>query len=256
MITTIRNRPYKYLAEFYDRIFTPGVSSIQAAARQAIIGSILPRVQSACDLACGTGTTAVSLAKCGIPTIAVDNSPGMCRLVRDRARRAGVTLRVLRMDMREFQLPQQVDMIICEGDAINHLDCKADLTRVARSVAYALTPGGWFYFDANNRAGFKSYWKNTMWNEKPGWVVVMRNSNDAAHDRAWCDLEWFIRSGRGNWIRRHERVEEVCWNVREIRTIFKNAGFSRVRAWDASPYFKNPLITPGCRTLYLARKAL
>jgi SAM-dependent methyltransferase len=256
MITTIRNRPYKYLAEFYDRIFTPEVSTIQEAARQAVIGSILPHIQSACDLACGTGATAVSLAKSGILTIAVDNSPGMCRLARERARRAGVVLRVLRTDMRGFQLPERVDLIICEGDAINHLDRKADLTRVARSVASALRPRGWFYFDANNRAGFQSYWKDTWWNEKPGLVVVMRNGNDAANDRAWCDLEWFIRSGRGDWVRRRERVEEVCWSAKEIRTIFKNAGFDWVRAWDASPYFKNPLITPGCRTLYLARKAL
>lgn len=53
----------------------------------------------------------------------------------------------------------------------------------------------------------------------------MRNGNDARNDRAWCDLDWFIRSGRGNWQRRHERVEEVCWSAKEIRTIFKNAGF-------------------------------
>jgi SAM-dependent methyltransferase len=255
MITRNRNRPYKYVAEFYDRILTPGVSVVQEAARQAVIGSILPRVQSACDLACGTGTTSVSLAKNGIRTIAVDNSPGMCRLTRERARHAGVALQVLRADMRRFRLPERVDLVICEGDAINHLDCKAELTRVARSVARALRPGGWFYFDANNRTGFKSYWKDTWWNEKPGLVLVMRNGNDARNDCAWCDLEWFIHSRRGNWQRRHERIEEVCWSAKEIRAIFKNEGFEWVRAWDASPYFKNPLITPGCRTLYLARRA-
>jgi SAM-dependent methyltransferase len=255
MIMKIRNRPYKYVADFYDRMFTPGLSAIQEAARQAVMGSILPRVQSACDLACGTGTTAVSLAKSGIRTIAVDNSPGMCRIAREKARRAGVGLRVLRADMRRFRLPERVDLVMCEGDAINHLDCKAELTRVARCVAGALRPGGWFYFDANNRAGFRSYWKDAWWHEKPGMVLVMRNGNDARNDRAWCDLEWFIRSGRGNWQRRHERVEEVCWSAREIRIIFKNEGFDWVRAWDASPYFKNPLITPRCRTLYLAKRA-
>jgi SAM-dependent methyltransferase len=255
MNNRIRNRPYKHLAQFYDRIFTPSVSGIQKTARQAVMGSILPQVHSACDLACGSGTTAVSLAKRGIRTIAVDNSPGMCSLARERARRAGVVLQVLRADMRNFRLPERVDLVICEGDAINHLDRKAELARVARSVARALRPGGWFYFDANNRKGFKNYWKDTLWNEKPGLVLVMRNGNDARNDRAWCDLEWFIRARRGHWKRRHERVEEVCWSAKEIRTFFKKAGFDTVRAWDASPYFKNPLITPGCRTLFLARRA-
>ena len=176
-------------------------------------------------------------------------------LARNTARRAGVKLRVLRADMRKFRLPEQVDLVICEGDAINHLDRKSELKGVAMSVARALRPGGWFYFDANNRAGFRRYWENTWWHEKPGVVMVMRNGNDAGKDRAWCDVEWFIRSGRDTWQRRHEHVGEVCWSAEEIRTIFKCTGFDRVRAWDAAPYFNNPLITRGCRTIYLARKS-
>lgn len=250
-----RNRPYGYLAEFYDRMFAPGVADIQEAAHQAVVGSILPQVKSVCDLACGTGATAVRFAKNGIRTIAVDNSPGMCRLVREKARRAGVTIRVVKADMRTFRLPERVDLVVCEGDAINHLDFKSELKRVVRSVAHALRPGGWFYFDINNRLGFKRYWKDTWWNEKPGLVMVMRNGNDARNDRAWCDVEWFVRSGRGNWRRKREHVGEVCWSSKEIRTVLKTEGLNRVRAIDASPYFKNPLISPGCRTFYIARKA-
>jgi ubiquinone/menaquinone biosynthesis C-methylase UbiE len=85
-VNRMHNRPYKYLAEFYDRIFAPDVSAIHEAARQGVMESILHRVQSACDLACGTGTTAVSPAKSGIRTIAVDNSPGICRLACDKTR--------------------------------------------------------------------------------------------------------------------------------------------------------------------------
>jgi len=255
MITGNRNRPYRHLAEFYDRIFTPGVADKQEAARQAILKSILPNVRSACDLACGSGTTATRLAKSGIRTFAVDNSPAMCRLVRKKVHRTGTAVRVLRGDMRRFDLPEQVDLVLCEGDAVNHLDTKNELIQVAESVKAMLRPGGWFYFDINNRKGFQRYWKNTWWNEKPGVVLVMRNGNDAANDRAWCDCEWFIRTGSGGWSRRHERVEEVCWSSKEIRTTFRNAGFERVRAFDASPFFKNPLIIPGCRTIYLARKA-
>lgn len=257
MISGNRNRPYKYLAEFYDQMFG-SYDNIRDAARQAVVGPILPQVQSACDLACGSGTTAVKLAKEGIRTIAVDLSPGMCRLVREKARRAGVVVRVIRADMRTFRLPERVDLITCEFDAINHVERQEDLKAIARCVARALAPGGWFYFDANNRAGFKSYWKGTWWNEKPGVVMVGRNGNDARNDRAWTDVEWFIRGARGSWKRRRERVQEVCWSAREIRTILRKAGFDRVRAWDASPYFKNDFdsIAPGCRTLYLARKAL
>jgi len=48
----------------------------------------------------------------------------------------------------------------------------------------------------------------------------------------------------------------VCWDSDEIRRIFQETGFDQLRAWDAAPFFKdNPLVGPGCRTVYLARKS-
>jgi hypothetical protein len=123
-------------------------------------------------------------------------------------------------------------------------------------VARALRRGGYFFFDVNNSRGFKRYWTGTFWVEKPGVVMVMRNGHNPEADRAWSDVEWFVRHGK-LWRRYHERVEEVCWDANEIRLTFNEAGFDQVRAWDAAPFFKeNPVIRPGCRTFYLARKAL
>ncbi|MBK5294950.1 MAG: class I SAM-dependent methyltransferase [Acidobacteriia bacterium] len=50
---------------------------------------------SACDLACGTGTTALTLAREGIIMFVVDLSSAMCRLARQKAHRARLPLRVL-----------------------------------------------------------------------------------------------------------------------------------------------------------------
>ena len=61
-------------------------------------------VESACDLACGTGTTALLLARRGIRMFGVDLSPAMCRLARQKARHAGLPLVVLQADMRSFRL--------------------------------------------------------------------------------------------------------------------------------------------------------
>jgi SAM-dependent methyltransferase len=121
-------------------------------------------------------------------------------------------------------------------------------------VARALRPGGYFYFDVNNRLSFENVWPLTWWIEKPGVVMVMHGGHGPARDRAWSDVDWFIRDGR-SWRRRHERVEEVCWTSAEIRRALREAGFGQVRAWDAAPFFKNdPMIRPGYRTFYLARK--
>jgi len=246
-------RPYKWLAQYYDLVFTYH-HPWTAAARRKILDPILPTVRSACDLACGTGTTALGLAAKGIRVMGVDLSPDMCRLSRQKAKQARLTLPVLCADMRSFRLPETVDLVLCEYDAINHVPRKSDIIRVARAVARALRPGGYFYFDVNNRPGFESYWKGSHCIEKPGIVLVMKNGNDAAHDRAWSDCDLFIRQG-SFWRRHRERVEEVCWSNAEIRQAFGQAGFNGIKAWDSAQFITNfPEMRPGCRTHYLVRK--
>lgn len=244
--------PYQWLAEYYDEVFTPRQSPL-AVARRKLLRHILPTVESACDLACGTGETAIEFARRGIETTAVDLSPTMCRLASEKAIRERLPIKVIQADMRSFQLGRRVDLVTCESDAVNHVRSKSDLARVARAVQRALRPGGYFLFDVNNALGFKRYWTGNAWVEKPGVVLVMRNGHSQEAQRAWCEVDWFICSGEG-WKRHHERVEEVCWSRAEIERTLRDAGFSSVRAWDAAPFFRaNRLVTRGCHTIYLAR---
>ncbi len=248
------SKPYHWLARYYDRVFTYH-HGWTAAAQKKILGPILPKVRSACDLACGTGTTALALAAKGLRVCGVDVSPEMCRVARGKARKARVRLGIFHADMRNFRLPEQVDLVTCEYDAINHVPRKSDFALVARAVARALRPGGYFYFDVNNRAAFASFWKGAFLIERPGVVLVMNNGNEAARDRAWSDCHWFIKEG-SLWRRHHERVQEVCWSDIEIRRALRQAGFDRVQSWDSAQFIKDfPAMTSGCRTHYLAHQS-
>jgi len=246
-------KPYKWLARYFDEVFASG-QAWSVAARRKILEPILPGVASACDLACGTGTTALLLARRGIRMFGVDLSPDMCRIAREKARRAGVPLRVIRADMRTFRLPESVNLVTCEFDALNHVPHKSDLVSVARAVSRALRPGGYFYFDSNNLVSFERVWPLTWFIERPGVAVVMPGGYDPKRGKAWKNVEWFIQEGN-LWRRQHEHVEEVCWTGAEIRATLREAGFESVRAWDAAPFFgKSAIMRPEYRTIYLARK--
>lgn len=244
--------PYRWLAQYYDVVFTPFRTPI-VRARDRILGKILPGIGTACDLACGTGTTAIELASIGIEVFAVDGSPEMCRQARRKAKREGVPLRVIQADMCDFRLPGAVDLITCEYDAVNHVPKKSDLGKVLRSAARALKPGGYFYFDVNNRLAFELVWPGIFWIERPGVALCIRNTGDPSRDRAWSEIDWFIRSGK-SWKRHQERVDEVCWRSEVIERTLQAAGFDSIHQWDAAPFFRGtPEVKPGCRTVWLAR---
>jgi SAM-dependent methyltransferase len=248
-------KTYRWLAQYYDRLFN-SFTPWSDAARAQVIGPILPRVESACDLCCGTGRTALLLAAQGIRMFGVDLTPSMCRQAREKARAARLPLNVIRADMRDFRLPQPVDLVVCEFDALNHVERKADLAQVTACVARALRPGGHFYFDVNTRRAFEKVWPSTWFHDAGDFAMVMHGGYDRARDKGWTDVEWFLRQGR-HWIRRQERVEQVCWTPGEMRATLRQAGFDRIRAWDATPFFGTaPYIHKGCRTIYLARKSL
>jgi SAM-dependent methyltransferase len=247
------NRPYNMLARYYDLLFTFHLHWYEEARRRLLRG-ILRKGRSACDLACGTGTTALALADRGMRVIAVDVSATMCRLARQKVLRAHASIRVLHDDMRSFRLPETVDLVLCEFDAINHVHRKSDLASVARAAARALNPGGYFYFDVNNRKAFKELWPGAWWTERPGVALVLHGGYDSHRDKGWTNAEWFLRNGR-HWRRVRERIEQVCWSKTEIRRALSQAGFARIRSWDATPFFRGDRwIRPGCRTFYVARK--
>jgi SAM-dependent methyltransferase len=264
--------PYTVLAHFYDQMIGEAVA-MNRHARGKVLGAILSRARTVCDLGCGTGSTAIELARSGKKVYAVDLAPAMCRMARRKIRHTRLPVKVICADMRRLRLPEPVDLVLCEFNPLNHLPRKSDLGRVARAVFRALRPGGWFCFDLNTRRSLREQYPSTQWIQTRDYCVVIHGGFDSRRDKAWLEFEWFIpsdsegftpssgssrrRSRRPptSWRRYRERLIDTCWSDAEIRRALRRAGFTRIRHWDgAAVRPPSPHQRRGFDAYYLAYK--
>jgi len=101
------------------------------------------------DLACGTGTLAVELAKHGHFIHGIDLSPEMIDIARSKSvGLSNVSFDV--QDMTHFCVEGKVDLAACTFDSINYLVDKDDLQAMFHCVAGIIGDSGMFIFDSNN----------------------------------------------------------------------------------------------------------
>jgi SAM-dependent methyltransferase len=134
----VRVRPYRELAEFYDRIYRPKDYRAEAEAVRKLAQRFGPRPQlRLLDVACGTGEHLRQLRKWYF-VLGVDSSGAMIRLA--RAKLPGVPLR--RAEMSQLRVAESVDVLTCLFSAIGYLPSEAALLRAFERFYRALRPGG------------------------------------------------------------------------------------------------------------------
>ena len=117
------------------------------------------------ELAVGTGRVAIPIAaRTHRPVIGIDMSPGMLRAAARNAEAAGVEIDLRVGDMRELQLDETTDLVICPFRSLLHLHGHGERVQVFRAIAEALRPGGrfaWnaFVFDPDVAAGYDGRWQ-------------------------------------------------------------------------------------------------
>jgi SAM-dependent methyltransferase len=117
--------------------------------------------RSVLELAAGPAEHSRELARRGLEATALDLSPAMCARARDMAAAAGVSLTVVRADMRDFAFSRQFDLAITMLNSLCHLMTLDDLLGHLACVARHLAPGGLYIVELAHPADFFSAERRT-----------------------------------------------------------------------------------------------
>jgi SAM-dependent methyltransferase len=143
-MATVRDHYDAVLSAHYSRMF--GDFEAKVAEQRALLErfGVTTRLSAAVavDLGCGSGFQAVALARLGFRVLAIDFSQRLLAELKDRAR--GLPVEAITGDIRDVAalVPAGVELAVCMGDTLSHLEREADLERVFRGVAGRLVAGG------------------------------------------------------------------------------------------------------------------
>jgi len=226
---------YQNLADFYDRLTLDidykGIAEFTLKACETYRGG---KPGILLDLACGTGSLAIELAKAGTDVIGIDISPQMLSRAYSKSRDAGLDILFIEQDMCDFELYGTVDVITCYLDSINHIIDRSGLYSLFRLAANYLNPGGLFIFDFNTKYCFeKIYSDNVFYESFDDLTCIWQNRYDSKLEIADFDMTFFIRMDNGMYTRIEDRNRERYYPEEEYRRAAELVSLKTVAAHDS-----------------------
>jgi len=143
-MATVRDHYDEVLSQHYSRMF--GDFEAKVAEQQALLERLGLRVRQpdsmAVDLGCGPGFQSIALASLGFRVLAIDFSRRLLDEFSERTRGLPVTAKA--GDIRDVAslAPSGIDVVVCMGDTLSHLERPEDLDRVFEGAASRLAVGG------------------------------------------------------------------------------------------------------------------
>lgn len=219
-----RDVPYGAFAGFYEALFK----------KYGVAPSLI------LDLACGTGTLTLELARRGYEMIGVDGSEDMLAAAQEKALDAAVAVRPLFLcqTMEELDLYGTVSAAVCSLDGINYLPPDS-LGTVFERLRLFVEPGGLFIFDVNTPEKLASLDGQMFCDETDDVFCVWRAELTPDKAALRYGLDIFARLEEDLWERGGEEHVEYLHTVETLTRALTAHGFGEISAFgelrDAPP---------------------
>lgn len=190
------------------------------------------------ELGAGSGRVTAALAPFAGELVAIDLSPELMGLARERLA-AWPRVRLVRADMRALAFRRPFDLVVAADDPFSHLVDDADRDRTLQGVARNLAPGGRFVLDALwlspdeasavASVGGRVRHRTTSWHGQR-LRVVERWARPAGSGRC-CHAQYeYRRAGCPPVIAEFDARD---WSPAELSGRFRRAGLAVTQAWGS-----------------------
>ena len=127
----------------------------------------LTRPGTLVDLGCGTGRLLIPFARLGFRCLAVDLSPPMLEVVRQKAATEGLVVDRLLANLVQLDClrGELADYVLCMFSTLGMIRGRENRRRVLQHIARILKPGGTLVLDVHNR------WSNLWMPQGRGWLL-------------------------------------------------------------------------------------
>lgn len=215
---------YSSFACYYDRL----TRNVKYSELADYIVDILKRYDHksgiTLDLACGTGSLTIELAKRGFDIYGVDMSSEMLMEAQQKAYENDLNTLFLCQKMQDLDLYGTIDTCLCCLDSINHIVDTDILKKAFEKVSLFMNKGGYFIFDVNTPYKHKHILSdNTFVYDLPGLYCVWQN-NLSGNDIINIDLDFFEKIGN-KYIRSSEHFSERAYSAQFLSELLENCGF-------------------------------
>lgn len=221
---------YEALAASYDRL----TNDVDYRATVDFYRDILAQEglhpRTAVDLACGTGTVSLLLARQGLDVTGVDLSEEMLTMAQQKAEGLENPPRFVRQSLQQLSLPRGVDLAVCALDSLDYITDPQDCAEAIRRVYRALNPGGIFIFDVNTPEKLRAMDGQVFLDEDEDVYCVWRGEFDEQTNICSYGMDLFQRQGR-LWRRSFEEHREYAYSAEQLTGFLKAAGFTGIRVY-------------------------
>ena len=221
---------YINLAKSYDILTRDVDYEATVAFYNEILDSLGLKPRTAVDLACGTGSVAVLLAKQGLAVTGVDLSEDMLCVASQKAQDLPNPPRFVCQPLQKLCLPRGVDLAVCALDSLDYILDSADCKEAIRRVYKALNPGGIFIFDVNTPEKLRAMDGQVFLDEDEDVFCVWRGEFDEETNICSYGMDLFQRNGN-LWERSFEEHCEYAYSADQLVGYLKDAGFTHIRVY-------------------------